>query len=282
MNNIMSTLLAIRKKEPFVSLDFLNDTKEVIECIGTFAKTDNSVKTHLSRIMSVLEKGTAYDAYKKEFDTVKEKVQKHLDTHEKTEAEEEKLVSWERVMEVKEALQKQCEGIDTIATPKKYEMLQTLLVLCLYTEIPPRRNDYALMDFVLQELDMTDKDHNYYVSETRKFVFNVFKTQKEHGVQIFDVPDELAERIEFVVRMRLLDNRRVPLLINQNGIRINAVSAITRMLTKAFGHTMGTTALRHIYIAHKFPTLIEDTEERVDVANRMAHSLSQQVEYIKR
>jgi hypothetical protein len=129
---------------------------------------------------------------------------------------------------------------------------------------------------------MTDEDHNYYVSETRKVVFNVFKTRKEHGKQIFDVPDALAERIEFVVRMRLLENRRVPLLINQNGKRINAVSSLTRMLTKAFGSTMGTTALRHIYIAHKFPTLIEDTEERRDIANRMAHSVSQQVEYVKR
>jgi hypothetical protein len=284
VETIMATLLSVRNKVPFDSLAFLDDTTAVMARIEEMSGTDSTRKTHLGRIMAVLKEGTTYDFYKEEHLKVKKRLAAHLETHEKSAAEEVKLVSWDRVMEVRNKLVEECKAIGETMTSKQYETLQTLMLVMLYTEVPPRRNDYALMDVVRTMGDMGDTTSNYYCIDRRKFVFNNYKTKEEYGQQVFDVPDAVADVIDSVVGMRLLvpTLRRVPLLVNQNGNRINAVSAITRMMTKAFGTPMGATAMRHIYLAHEFPTLLDDIEKRKRVAEAMAHSVKQQLQYIKR
>ena len=283
VENILQTLLAITEKKPFHSLEFLDDTKRVLDCINDMTMKESSKKSHLGRIMSVLKSGAAYDIYKKEFDKVQEVLEAIANTHEKSEAEQEKLVSWERVLEVREELEKQMESIDlTSITPKQYETMQTHMLLMLYTEMPPRRNDYANMDYVRSKEYTVYDTTNYYVVDTKEFIFNNYKTRATYGVQTIKVPQHVSECIERVVGMRMGEGNGIPFLINQNNTRINSVSTITRMLSKAFGSRMGCSALRHIYIMKEFPTLLEDEEKRKRIAREMAHSVAEQLLYIKR
>jgi len=273
VNSIMLTLLLLREREPFQNLEWLDDVEGVLKRVRAMSKTDSTYRTHLGRILTVYPN----DVYKRAFDETKAREKAHLESHEKSSREDEKLVSYERVLEVRDRLCAQTKDLVPM-TAKHMELLQLYLLVLLYTDFPPRRNDYALMDVVEAEEDCRDPGLNYYVRATRQFVFQQYKTVDQYGVQRFDVPPTIVETLERIVGSRGIG----PLLRNQNGSRINPVSALTRLLTKAFGSPMGPTALRHIVLAHEFPTLLDDMEKRKLWASQMAHSLTQQVEYIKR
>ena len=67
-------------------------------------------------------------------------------------------------------------------------------------------------------------------------------------------------------------------LVNADGTPITAVNAITRILNRIFGKKVGSSMLRHIYLSHKYGDKLEEMKEDAD---KMAHSMSQQKEYIK-
>lgn len=283
VGNIFYTLLSITDKSMFSNLDFLKDTTKVLTKLKAISGTDSTYKTHLSRVMAALGGGESYDIYKKEFDDVKARYAAHIESHEKSEAEKEKLVPWERIMEVRTKLLEECAPlVKSCLTPKQYDKLQMLMLVMLHTEMAPRRNDYAIMDVVRTTADTGDKEMNYYVLETRKFVFNNYKTAKQYGQQVLEVPAHVADVVESVVCKRMEGKDSVPFLINQNGTRINPNTGISRLMTKAFGTPMGCTAMRHIFLAHAFPGLLEETEKRRQVAAAMAHSMAEQLRYIKR
>ena len=51
-----------------------------------------------------------------------------------------------------------------------------MMVLALFTKIPPRRNvDYTLMKIAS---DMTDTKFNYMDVENKQFIFNNYKTRQ--------------------------------------------------------------------------------------------------------
>ena len=288
VHNIYTTLLVLTERQVFTTLDFLNDTTKVLAKLREISGTDSTYKTHISRIMAVLKGGETYDKYKAEFDNAKARYAAHIESHVKTEREEEKLVPWERVMEVRTKLLKDTANEvyrdKSRLTRKQYEMFQIAMLVVLYTELPPRRNDYAIMNAVRKEADATDKAMNYYAFDTKKFIFNNYKTFEKYGVQTVEAPPMVADIVETVVGRRMFEKQCdcVPFLINQNGERINANTGISRLMTKAFGTPMGCTAMRHIYLANAFPDLLEETEKRRKVAEGMAHSMAEQIRYIKR
>jgi hypothetical protein len=280
VHNIMSTLILLRDGATFDNLDWLHNVDAVLEQIKLRSKTDGTMRTHIARVMTVLGDHACVAQYKAIFDECKEREKAQVESHKKTEPEKEKLVAWNRVMEVRETYKALSDAITPRASPKEHEIQQIYLLLLLFTEFPPRRNDYAYMDIVGPMSDAKDTKRNYYVADTQQFVFNNYKTKAQYSQQIFDVPDMIAEAI-LRIRGPHWEAGSLPLFVNQKGTRINSVSTQTIWLTKAFGSPMGTSALRHIVLAKEFPTLVADMEKRKFWAERMAHSLGQQVDYIK-
>lgn len=278
---ILRTLCLIRNDEPFDDLKWLEDVEGVLETLRAMSGTDSTLRTHVGRILTVLGDSEIAARYKTVFDECKQREKTARESHTKTAREELKLVSWERVLEVRDRLSVQTRDWTAPWTPKQLDALQQWLLILLFTEFPPRRNDYALMDVVRTTADTGDIGFNYYVLETRRFIFNNYKTREQFHQQEFEVPAVLCEAIERIVLPRMDALNRVPMLVNQNGSRINATSTMSRLMTKAFGTPMGPTAMRHIVLAHEFPTLLRDLERRKQWAERMAHSLSQQVDYIR-
>jgi integrase len=156
------------------------------------------------------------------------------------------------------------------------------MVLSLYTDIPPRRNADYLEMFVVKKLGKEyPKDKNYYDQSANKFHFCVYKTAKSYGEQIEDVPAELQSTLAAYIKHHPLAKAKVRefrLLVKADGSPLNSVNAITRILNKIFAKKIGSSMLRHIYLSSKYGETNNDMEE---TAKAMAHSVSQQKDYIK-
>ena len=241
----------------------------------------------LSSVLSLVADKSTYKATynywrEKMLEAKKERDGKPI--HEKTERQEENWLTWEEVQKKKEELQKAVDefvGAKHITTAQ-YDKLLHFVVLSLYTDIAPRRNQDFLDMYVIKKYTKDhDGDKNYYDLTHNKFIFNKYKTAKKWGQQMVDVPAELQTTLAKFIKHHPLAKQKTKeykLLVKQDGSNLNSVNAITRMLNRIFGKKVGSSMLRHAYLSSKYGEASKEMEED---ARDMGHSLTQQKEYIK-
>ena len=149
---------------------------------------------------------------------------------------------------------------------REYSDALDLVLLSLYTLIPPRRSqDFA--DMKIRNYD-PDTDNHY---DGKQFVFHRYKTAKSYGKQVVKAPT----RLRTILSKWMLVNPHDYLLSSSHGNKIS-VSRMTLLLNKIFGKNISTTMLRHIYISgivlKDAPTL----KEREEVATAMGHDVQTQ------
>ena len=284
----LKTLYNLNDKKPFKNLAFLKKTDEIMKKIGEYA--ESTQKTLVSTIASVLsldkDKSGYKTVYKFYYDKMmdKAKVAKEADTSEKTNKQEKNWIEWEEV-------QKKYNDMTT-NVPKKatVEHLLPLVVLGLYVEIAPRRNqDYLQMVVVKTnkktKIDEFPKDKNYLTITARgtplEFIFNKYKTSKTYGTQNIPITEALSTVIKKYLKVHplLVKDKTLtsfPFLVGVDGTPITADNSITRILNKIFGKNVGSSMLRHIYLSSKY-----DINSMKSDAEGMAHSVSQQKDYLK-
>jgi len=283
----IKTLYNLNDKKPFKNLAFLKKTDEIMKKIGEYA--ESTQKTLISTIASCLsldKDKTGYKTvYKFYYDKMMEKakVAKETDTSDKTTKQEKNWIEWEEVQK------KYNELTTNLGKKPTLEHLLPVVVLGLYVEIPPRRNqDYLQMTVVKTtkktKIDEYPKDKNYLVLSRGlpvSFVFNKYKTSKTYGTQNIDIPAPLSAIIKkylkvhpYLVKDKTLSS--FPFLVGADGTPITADNSITRVLNKIFGKNVGSSMLRHIYLSSKY-----DINSMKSDAEGMAHSVSQQKDYLK-
>lgn len=159
----------------------------------------------------------------------------------------------------------------------------------LYTLFPPRRNlDYTEMKLVDDYKPTLSKEFNYLVVgiEDKKvemrFVFNRYKTDGVYNQQIFNVPDDLAEHLQYFIKSERIQVEDF-LITSRTGRKYDS-DEITEALNKVFGAGISSQMLRHIYL-DKYNTPERDNviREMMGDAEKMAHSISmQQNTYVKK
>ena len=249
-------LRTLNGSSDFTTFGFLHKPKEIEERMKPLAAATQ--KTMLGTIVSALKpyKDTRYYrrcyAYYKERLDQMWKASKERDTGEKTEKQSANWVSWEDVIKTRERLRGEGKHLE-------------LMLLSLYTEIPPRRNK-DFFEMVVSEGDNPDKTRNYCVLKSGrpvKLVFHLYKTRKEYGTQDIDIPDVLADAI-------LLYNPRV----GEKLLPFQHENGITRCLNRIFdGKKIGASMLRHIYLSDKYG---DRRDEMANDARLMGHSIQQQ------
>jgi hypothetical protein len=137
--------------------------------------------------------------------------------------------------------------------------------------LPPRRSqDYTEMK--IKNYD--PKVDNYY--KGGKFYFKVYKTAKTYGLQTLDVPVEFNA----ILKKWIKKNENTYLLYSSNDNTLTSPQ-ITKMFNKIFGKKVSTSMLRHIFLTDKYEDIPALTKME-DLAEKMGHSVSQSMEYIKR
>ena len=288
-NLYVKNLWTLNGGKPFNNLSFLRNTEEVEKKLAEYA--DSTRKTFLASIVSVLSLFKDKPTYKKVYQHYHEKMmsasaeQRAVETNgEKTTKQKDNWMAWDEVLKVKTDLYnhvKEFAGQKTLSATQYHELL-SLLILALYTEVPPRRNqDYADMVVVGKWNDKMAKDKNYLDLLGNQFVFNKYKTAKKYGTQFVDLSnaDMLREVIAMYLKHHPLHKGKVKkdtefrFLAYANGSPFTAVNAITRILNKVFGKKVGSSMLRHIYLSSKYADVKD--EQKKD-AEAMGHSVAEQ------
>lgn len=275
--NILNSLTSLRDRVPFTAnnppmperfndLKWLTDIPDIETRIAARAKSPNSRYTFIKNILTALgvdgspEFAETIKTWRKKLVELKISIDSEIDKHEADES----MMTWDKIIAHRDAMEDKSS-------------LEFLLV-CLYTMIPPLRNDFVEMDIVFDAAHMTRNDWNYYCVPTRTIHLNAFKTSKISGAKQFVVPTELHDVIQ---RVRLDNHRRtlenqhgIPMLVAKRGGRL-AHSQVVPILTAVFGCPMGSSALRKSFVSQYGETLLQIQSN----ADAMCHSVPTAAKY---
>lgn len=167
-------------------------------------------------------------------------------------------MSWDQIVErrdeladrVAELMEKKW-GVELSA--EEYSTVQQHLVLCLYTYIPPMRNDYGEVQITSTKRNKRKRDDgkqlNWYfmdaeVPEGDELIFNDYKTAKHYGSKRVKVPkklaDVVADSLQLAPRLWLLSGTGTPAeALGKDGT--------LRLIKKALNNQyIGPSLIRHI------------------------------------
>ena len=298
-NLYIRNLVRLHDKKPFESLMFLKDLNDIESKLEKYS--DNTKKTILASIVSILSLFKDTPSYKKIYKTYYDKMMtigndmKNIDTATKTNKQKMNWMTWELITDIKNKLKESVMKFSKNKTisENQYQILLHYIVLLLYYDLPPRRNqDYQYMNFV-SEYDDAPADINLLDYKNKRFIFNKFKTNKKYGQQVVSfLPEkddeklnEFNEALDIYLKFHPLNTKpnlkfskktEFPFLVYPSGNAFTQVNSITRILNKIFQKNVSSSMLRHIYLSTKY-----NIDEMKKDAQDMGHSLNEQRQYMK-
>lgn len=287
-------LYTLNNQRPFHNLAFLRKKDDILKRLQPYA--DSTFRGFLTAIVSVLDLFKKKPTYKKlhqyysnllnhKTDEAREYEAKYA--NHKTQKQQKNWISWEQVLQRKQELKDKVETFcekKHITTQQKETLLQ-FLVLSLFTDIPPRRNqDYQLL-YLVKSAEGKPDDKNYLAIDNKTLYFNKYKTAKKYGQVKIDITDNKPLRFALRCYLRHHPHNKgrkgksfmTPLLVNEDGTPLTSVNAITRILNKIFKKKIGASMLRHIYLTSKYG---DELKEMKEDSEAMGHSISQQRDYV--
>jgi hypothetical protein len=289
----LKTLWMLNDKKPFTALTFLKKKDVIDKKVGEYAEsTQKTIYSTIASVLSLYKDKSAYKAihkfyYDKMMD--KAKVAKETDTAQKTDTQKENWIGWGDVEKKRAEIGEEVAKIGKKASSTEFGHLLKHLVLSLYIDVPPRRNqDYLDMMVYYagakEKLDYVDRDYNWLLIRKKvpvQFIFNKYKTSKKYGTQKVDIPEHLAKVITEYLKHRPTTpeekkDKQFPLLVNSEGQHLNKPNSITRLLNGVFEKNIGSSMLRHIYLSNKM-----NISDMKNDAEAMGHSLTEQMKYLK-
>lgn len=104
--------------------------------------------------------------------------------------EAKKYINWLDVLKIQQVMEDQFDGMDDKYTKEAYDFNNDLLLISLYSLIPPLRNEIKNMEFTTRKYDKTQlvtEDH-IYISKNKKNIILLFnKKKKLHKKVQFDL-----------------------------------------------------------------------------------------------
>jgi uncharacterized protein (DUF1330 family) len=282
--SIKCYLQAIKKlcRELFASetcsLVYFNDHNSVIDYIKTKVKSVSTRKNIVTAIIVILKannkKHKEYSLYQKEL--ANEQQDSYLDNI-KTDKEEKNWITGKEITDIldqKLVLLKDFKGSD-----RQYaDVYQQYLVLNLYTQLPPIRNDFALTKIVdIKDFDVckVSNDTNYINLHDNTFVLCNYKTSKTYGTKKIDIPNDLMKIINKFedIKKEKLSYTGDAFLINTTNKESMNKNTLTKYLNKIFyPKKVSTTLIRKCYLSEKYP-IIHTHREREKDADIMGHNI---------
>ena len=230
----------------------------------------------------LLKETAAREPYVEQIAVLNEKQKSAPDRTPKQQA---KHVDWNKIIKLRRLLTRTVR-LGKYYTRKKlqrreFQVLQQNLVLHLYTQIPPVRNDWSTVQFMtVSEWDELSEDEK---TESNILVmgrgaYHVYwadyKTVKKHGVIQQVIPKVLQTLLKKHIRYLKLhfpDNEH--LLLSSSGApmtRNGLTKFLQRLFYTHFRTKTSTSALRAIFLTHKFDK--KQLDEQATIAKAMHHT----------
>ena len=151
-NKYINDLCRLNQNSPFKTLGFLKSSRDdIMEKLSHFE--NNTKLTYLSAILACLEfetktvlYGKTIKFYSDEYEKLSGEKREKYEKHEKSQTQIDNWMSWEEVLAIRKEFDDEVAKFSKRASINRiqYETLLEWLLLNLYTQIPPRRNqDYS-------------------------------------------------------------------------------------------------------------------------------------------
>ena len=284
-------LRLLNNGENFNNFDFLKDIDAVKSKIQHYKITTQ--RNFISGIISVLSMYSSdkryaklLDMYKDELFEILDKI-KTLDPNERTETQKANWVSMDDIQKKFNALYDKFMNYKDKSKlwPKDYNSLLQLVLLSLYTLIPPRRSqDYAEMYLTNGGKDL-DVSKNYFDIDGMHFIFNTYKTQQTYGEQIEELTEENDAKLLDILEVYLKHHpilksgdfdslEDVRFLVTKSGGRLYS-TYINKILRRIFNKNVGPSILRAVYTSYILAPEIEKLEDTAESMGTSVNKLRQ-------
>ena len=218
---------------------------------------------------------------------------KYLDDNEngKVSASQQKnLVEWPEILKVVDSVTKLVKDKNLLKKKPEdfkkpeYTLLQTYILLNLYTKLPPLRNDYSGMKVLgkqqFKDLKISEREKgNWLVTDLRtymKIYINNFKTQGVYDEIIIDtkdIPKDLRLILnKFIMQFNLKNDYLFKIFNTDKPITRNGITMLlTNIFKKILKKNISTTLLRKSYVSHKYNDMMKEQQKD---AKTMGHSVA--------
>lgn len=243
----------------------------------------------------------------KEINVIRKKIDTKYKENKYSDKEIENCTSWNTIVEIYEDLKKK---FNTNNDKKTYD---DLILLSLYILHPPRRTDYYNMYINNIELKISPKKilwtsnenvkkygkmyspntedeifkqisertyKNYYISTKYGgfFIFDDYKTFKNHGKQVVEVLPELDEIITKYIEINNLKEGDKLFDLEWHNYTYRLKNIFKKYINKSISVNM----IRHIFISNILNTSTPPSDnERIKISYLMGHSMESQMMYRK-
>ena len=287
----LRNLKLLNDNKDFKNLNFLKN-KEYIDNFLNEKKTNTKKNYYISIVASLSSDKKykkLYDYYVLKMNELNKEIKDTYKEGKKSVKESENWLSWENIVKVKNELVNEAEknSNNKALNSSQYYTLLKSLVLSLYVDIPPRRNDYIYMNICKSK--PFDNTNNWLCVDPKEFIFNKFKTAKNEGELKIEIPEKLYDIIIVYLKHHPLLNKgkitaktNEPFLVNHSGepLKINGITYILNDCFKSLNKKISSSMLRHIYLTDKYGDKAKEQEED---AKLMSHSVDmQQGVYVKK
>ena len=189
--------LKLLAPEGATSLDFLRDTKTIIQKLDKYKNTTR--RNYLNAVIVVLrgldDAEKALKEYEKLRDQYNDEYAEQVGTHQKTERQKEIWIEWPEYLDIVQKLRAEVGGFKPGDwSPKQRQGYQDYLITLLYSHYP-LRNDFAATKVISKTdynalTEAQKKQANFVVKHnTNKYflVLNEYKTSKKYGEKKIEI-----------------------------------------------------------------------------------------------
>jgi len=276
----------LNDNKPLTNLNFLRKTEQILNKIKDMKVPTQ--RNYLSSILVILTNQKKYkttlEKYKERLRLLNDEYNKRIETHEKTEKEQNNWITLKELRKKvllpykREITERELNKKSSLKS-KEFDLYQRFVVSALYLLLPAVRLDYAPMSVVSSRDDMDNKK-NYLLNlsrNTKYFYLNDFKTSDKHGQIEIRVPKELNT----ILNGWLKFNDSGYLLLNKGNSPMSA-NILGKYITKSFlpsGKNITLNLLRKIWITENID--LDAIKRRKQLAQTMGHTVNMQETYIK-
>ena len=263
-----SVLNTIRKDLNIDKVKDFNNDKKILKYLEDMPV--NKRKTRLSALLVL----TDNENYKKQMLQDINKFNANVKEQKKSDIEKENWMSKEEINKIYEKTKKKANELYKKKDLKISELqtIQDFILLSLFVlNIPRRSLDYTEMKIS----DIDPKKDNYIKGD--KMVFNIYKTSKNKGTDIIEIPKKLKAILNKWIKINPTDY----LLFDSKYQKLSSIKINQRFNKIMNKPGFSVNMFRHIYLTDKYKDTMKEMKQMEQDMKDMGSSMKQATTYVK-
>ena len=226
---------------------------------------------------------TKKESYVKQIGALNKKKEEIARAGNLSEKQAAKFISWKEILKLRRLLSRTVRlgnFYSRKVSKREFTIMQQNVVLHLYTEMPPVRNDWSTVRYLTEseyeaEPKASKQANNFLVMGRGGYrvYWADYKTKKKHGILMNVLPKTLQTVLKRHIRYLKANFDNNFLLLNSNGDQMSRnglTKFLQRLFFKHFRKKTSTSALRSIFLSHTFDKKV--LEKQLTIAKQMHHT----------